>query len=83
MRTMNASEFKAKCLAVLDEVQKTGEQVTILKRGKPVALLAPVPPIRYPQDDMIGTVTILGDIMSPTVDDADILLDLNNLEPPR
>lgn len=83
MRTMQASEFKAKCLAILDEVQKTGEQITILKRGKPVALLAPVPQPRYPQDDLIGSVTILGDIMSPTVADEDILLDLNNLEPPK
>jgi prevent-host-death family protein len=39
MRTMPAGLFKAKCLAVLDEVQKTGEPVLITKRGKPVAQL--------------------------------------------
>jgi prevent-host-death family protein len=42
MRTMPAGEFKAKCLAVMDEVQATGEAVLITKRGKPVARLAPL-----------------------------------------
>jgi prevent-host-death family protein len=37
MRTMKASEFKAKCLRVLDEVQATGEPVQVTKRGKVVA----------------------------------------------
>src|SRR5206468_12115818 len=38
------SEFKAKCFAILDKVEGTGEPVTILKRGRPVArLLPPVP----------------------------------------
>jgi prevent-host-death family protein len=39
MRTVNDSEFKAKCFAILDEVEETGEPVTILKRGRPVARL--------------------------------------------
>jgi prevent-host-death family protein len=42
MRTMPAGEFKAKCLAVMDEVQATGLPVLITKRGKPVARLAPI-----------------------------------------
>ena len=41
MRTMAAGEFKAKCLAVMDEVQATGQPVLITKRGKPVARLTP------------------------------------------
>jgi prevent-host-death family protein len=41
MRSIRASEFKAKCLAILDEVERTGEPVTILKRGRPVARLLP------------------------------------------
>jgi prevent-host-death family protein len=44
MVTINASEFKAKCLAILDEVADTGEAVMILKRGRPVAQLVPPPP---------------------------------------
>jgi prevent-host-death family protein len=43
-RIVSASEFKAKCLAILDEVQATGEPVTVTKRGKPVAQLGPTPP---------------------------------------
>jgi prevent-host-death family protein len=39
MRTMKASEFKAKCLQVLDEVQATGVPVQVTKRGKVVARL--------------------------------------------
>lgn len=37
MRTMAAGEFKAKCLAVMAEVNATGEPVLITKRGKPLA----------------------------------------------
>jgi prevent-host-death family protein len=40
-RTIKASEFKAKCLAVLDEVERTRQTVVITKRGKPVAELVP------------------------------------------
>ncbi len=70
MKTMNASEFKAKCLAILDEVSKTGEALTILKHGKPVAQLVPMT-TRYPQDSLRGTMKILGDIISPTTDPDD------------
>ena len=42
MKTMAAGEFKAKCLAVLDEVKETGEAVLITKRGKPVARVTTV-----------------------------------------
>jgi prevent-host-death family protein len=42
MRIMAAGEFKAKCLAVMDEVQATGETVVVTKRGKPVARMAPL-----------------------------------------
>jgi prevent-host-death family protein len=41
MRTMAAGEFKAKCLAVMDEVNSTGESVLVTKRGKPVARILP------------------------------------------
>ena len=67
MKTLTASEFKAKCLAILDEVARTGEPVTILKRGKPVAQLVPPVPRGegYPQQQIIGTVRIKGDIVGP------------------
>lgn len=69
MQEINATEFKAKCLAILDEVSATGQPITILKRGKPVAQL--VPPVlavsKYPQYELFGTVTIHGDLIESTV----------------
>jgi prevent-host-death family protein len=63
--TMGAAVFKAKCLALLDEVAETGTEIVITKRGKKVARLVRV-------DDkpekiwgrMKGTVQIHGDIFS-------------------
>jgi prevent-host-death family protein len=40
-RQIKASEFKAKCLALMDEVARTGNPVVITKNGKPVAELVP------------------------------------------
>lgn len=41
MRKIKAAEFKAKCLALLDEVAETGEGVIVTKRGKAVAQVVP------------------------------------------
>ena len=38
-RTIKASEFKAKCLKLMDEVAENGEEIVITKNGKPVAKL--------------------------------------------
>ena len=40
-RTIPAGEFKAKCLKLLDEVQRTGEELIVTKRGRPVARVVP------------------------------------------
>lgn len=37
MKTISATEFKAKCLQLIDSVQSTGEELVISKRGRPVA----------------------------------------------
>jgi prevent-host-death family protein len=41
METIKASEFKAKCLHLMDEVNKTGKEILITKNGKPVSILKP------------------------------------------
>ena len=41
MEKMNATEFKAKCLAVIDRVHASHEPVTITKHGRVVARLVP------------------------------------------
>jgi prevent-host-death family protein len=41
-KLIGAAEFKANCLRILDEVERSGEPVTVTKRGRPVAELKPV-----------------------------------------
>ena len=69
MATLGATEFKATCLQVLERVRRTGEEVTITKRGKPVARLVPASAEadQYPQHGLRGTVEILSDIIEPAV----------------
>ena len=76
MRTIPAGEFKAKCLAIMDEVQARGETIVITKRGKPVVRIAPLEsgsiieprPIFGAMRDM-GT--IVGDIVSSPYSDGE------------
>jgi prevent-host-death family protein len=65
-RVIKASEFKAKCLALMDEVERTGEPVVITKNGKPVAELAPHRPSRPNALGLLkDRLAITGDIISP------------------
>jgi prevent-host-death family protein len=65
-KTIPAGAFKARCLAIMDEVASKRESVVITKRGKPVAKLVPV---EKEKDDIFGFFKgkgkILGDIVSP------------------
>jgi len=68
MKTMAAGSFKAKCLAVMDEVQSKHETVIITKHGKPVAKLVPV----STETDEIynflaGKGSIAGDVIAPAI----------------
>jgi len=69
MQTINATDFKAKCLAILDEVATTGEGITILKRGRAVAQLLPAVDRAngYPQEGLMGSVEVLDDIVAPVL----------------
>ena len=70
-RTISATEFKAKCLALLDEVAETKETLVVTKRGKPVARVVPVPEPR----SLIGSVTYLvsdEELIKPVWDDWDL-----------
>jgi prevent-host-death family protein len=42
MKTVVISDFKAKCISVLNEAQRTGEPVLVTRRGKPIARVEPV-----------------------------------------
>lgn len=39
---ISASQFKARCLALLDEVAEGGGELVVTKRGRPVARVVPV-----------------------------------------
>jgi prevent-host-death family protein len=68
MKRIPAGQFKAKCLSLMDEVQKTGEEIIITKRGEPVARLVP-PREERPRrvwGCREGTAEILEDIIAPT-----------------
>ncbi len=65
-KTMPAGQFKARCLAIMDEVAAKRQAVIITKRGKPVAKLVSV---EKEKDDIFGfykgKIEIKGDIISP------------------
>ena len=65
-RVMKASEFKAKCLKLMDEVAASGEEIVITKRGRPVSRLTPYrerPESLFGIDK--GRFEIVGDIVAP------------------
>lgn len=67
MKEMKASEFKAKCLQVMDDVAESGETVVVTKNGKPISRLEPFrerPSTLF--GALAGAIEITGDIISPT-----------------
>ena len=70
-RKISATEFKAKCLGLLDEIQKSGGELVITKHGKPVAkLVSAAPPVAKTSRGMWkGKVRIVGDIVNTDFSD--------------
>lgn len=65
MREIPLNKFRARCLAILDGVQKTKEAVLITKGGRPVAKLVPAEEVpREFLGRLEGIVKIIGDIES-------------------
>ncbi|HLH92736.1 MAG TPA: type II toxin-antitoxin system Phd/YefM family antitoxin [Xanthobacteraceae bacterium] len=62
-RHIKASEFKANCLPLMDEVARTGAPLVITKNGKAVAGLVPHRP--YTRKVFKNRLFIIGDIVSP------------------
>jgi prevent-host-death family protein len=76
---VTAAEFKAKCLRLMDDVNKRRTSIVITKRGKPIAKLVPID--EAPIDlfgYMAGTIKIVGDIISP-IDDVEWSADEENI----
>jgi prevent-host-death family protein len=79
-RQVTATEFKGKCLALLDEVNEQRGTITITKRGRPVAMLHPVKhkPWKSLEGILAGKLEIAGDIVSFHMPD-DWTRDVENL----
>ena len=72
MQEVSISEFKAKCLALLERVRKTKQPLRVTRHGKPVAEIVPATPV-FDRSAWIGSLKdstqILGDIISPASDE--------------
>ena len=67
-KKIGAGAFKANCLAIMDEVQAKRETVGSTNRGQPVAQLVPIEAHTDELfDSLRGTVTLVGDIVSPAL----------------
>ena len=62
---VTATEFKAKCLSLIDEVAKTGGTITVTKRGKPVATVGParMRPFRSSEGILKGKLNIPDEVL--------------------
>jgi prevent-host-death family protein len=73
MKTIPATEFKAKCLHLIDRVRETAEPIIITKRGKIVARLVPAgDEDDRPWERLRGSVRWHGDPFAPAVDEDEI-----------
>jgi len=74
VETVSISQFKARCLAILARVKRTGRPVLVTKFGEPVAEVvlpsASVRPRRW-LGSFEGTGRIVGDIVAPASDEGD------------
>lgn len=63
-RVIAAGEFKATCLALLDDVARDGSSVLVTKRGRPVARLVAIVN-EEPKRSLLGSVLREDDLVSP------------------
>jgi len=74
MKEIAISEFKAKCLGILEQVRKTRSRIRVTRFGEPVAEIVPPSAGKRPANwlgCMQGTGRILGDIVSPVGKESD------------
>ncbi len=63
------SEFKAKCIALMKDVQRTGRPLTVTLRGKPLVRVEPI--VLGSEERLLGgqqdDLLIRGNILQPTL----------------
>lgn len=73
--TVPAGKFKAQCLALMDRVNRTGEEIIVTKHKRAVVKVVPVEPAAQPRP-LFGrskaVMTIAGDIVAPIGPDWDL-----------
>jgi prevent-host-death family protein len=68
MEEVAISQFKAKCLALLERVRKTRRPIRVTRHGTPVAEIIPPTVVQdraFWISSMKGSFKIVGDIVSP------------------
>ena len=71
MKTVGAAEFKARCLRLIRQMNQDGEPVTVTNRGRPVAMLSPLPEQTRSASiigAMAGTVLAYDDPLAPAAE---------------
>jgi prevent-host-death family protein len=74
MEEIAISEFKAKCLALLEHVRKTKKPLRVTRFGEPVADVVPAVPSSKRTEwlgSMEDAMEITGDIVSPVIEETD------------
>ena len=73
MEDIAISKFKATCLAVLEQVRKTGQPIRVTRFGQPIAEIFPPGSLRAPRrfGARIRSGAILGDITGPISDESE------------
>jgi len=65
-KTVAATEFKERCLALLEEVRQTRQSLLVTRHGKPVAEVSPyVPRPRGSMNPLKGSILYQGDLVAP------------------
>jgi len=74
MREVSISEFRAKCLRILEEVSKTNTPIRVTRFGKPIVDVVPSVSVQRRAawiGSMKGSMEIVGDILSPANEEHD------------
>jgi len=74
MNEVSISEFKAKCIGLLEQVRKTKQPLRVVRHGKPIVEIVPATE-KVDRMEWIGSmkdsVEIRGDVISPATDEDD------------
>ncbi len=62
--TIPLAEFASRCVALLDEVATTGEEIVVTREGRPLVRVA-AEPVRSGRPSLAHYVRSVGDVLSP------------------